>query len=180
MSPSFSSSRLPTSNGTAKVNATAISNGNSISNGTVHSRLHASGAKIEADQMQRRKCENLISYFTTQIRHLNKELEFERLSRDSHMAKIAKALLCFEAKLKSDQKQIRQQLYEKDTQLNQLTNEVIVLREKCGVKFDATYQIDSVAQYCPNCRKQYYLLNTSDIGVQVNQHISHDAICKGK
>lgn len=178
MSPSI---RLPTSNGTTKVNTTSIANNNTIGNGTVQLRLHASAAKMEADEMQRRKCENLISYFTTQIRHLNKELEFEKLSRDTHLAKIAKALLCFEAKLKSDQKQIRQQLYEKDTQLNRLANEVITLREKCGLKDGKNYQIDSVAQFCPNCRKEYYLLNTSDIGVQVNKHnpTCPDGICNG-
>ncbi|XP_055301503.1 uncharacterized protein LOC129568022 isoform X2 [Sitodiplosis mosellana] len=178
MSPSLSSSRLPTSNGITKVSATT--NGNS-KNGTVHSRLQASrssssngggggGATTEADQMQRRKCENLISYFTNQIQNLNKELEIEKHSRDTHLAKIAKALLCFEAKLKNDQKQIRQQLYEKDTQLNRLASEVLSLREKYGVKDDETQQIDPVAQYCPNCRKQYYSLGTADVSVQVNKH----------
>lgn len=164
------------------MNTTSISNGNTISNGTLHSRLNANGAKKETDEMQRRKCENLISYFTTQIRHLSKELEFEKLSRDTHLAKIAKALLCFEAKLKSDQKQIRQELYEKDVQLNRLTNEVISLRGKCGLKHGENYHIDPVVQYCPNCRKEYYLLNTSDIGVQVNKRnpTCYEGICNGK
>lgn len=176
MSPSFSSSRLPTRNGTIKLNENSKSNGNS--NGTDN----ASRATTEADEMQRRKCENLISYFTTQIRHLNKELEFEKLSRDTHLAKIAKALLCFEAKLKSDQKQIRQQLYEKDTQLSRLANEVISLREKYGVKDGDSVPIDPVAQYCPNCRKQYYCVNISEVGVQVHKHglACRDDIDKGK
>ncbi|XP_031618898.1 uncharacterized protein LOC116338013 isoform X2 [Contarinia nasturtii] len=178
MSSSHSSSRLPTSNGTTKVNASAL-NGNS---NTVHSRLHHAGSRTstDADQLQRRKCENLISYFTTQIHHLNKELEIEKHSRDIHLAKIAKALLCFEAKLKSDQKQIRQQLYEKDTQLNRLASEVNSLRKKYGVKDDEVEQIDPVAQYCPSCRKQYYFLNTVDVGIQVNKHgpVCHDDIDK--
>lgn len=155
----------------------AVSNGNSNNNNnsnnnsdTVLSRLHVSGKMTEADQMQRRKCENLISFFTTQIHHLNKELETEKRSRDTHLAKIAKALLCFEAKLKNDQKQIRQQLYDKDTQLNRLTSEVISLREKYGVKDGEQYKIDPVTQYCPNCRKQYYFLSSTEIGVQVNKH----------
>lgn len=187
MSPSLSSSRLPTSNGITKVSATT--NGNS-KNGTVHSRLSSNssgkgssgGTTTEADQMQRRKCENLISYFTTQIHHLNKELEIEKHSRDTHLAKIAKALLCFEAKLKNDQKQIRQQLHEKDSQLNRLASEVLSLREKYGVKDGEIQQIDSVAQYCPNCRKQYYSLGTADVGVQVNRHgsICRDDIDKGE
>lgn len=181
MSSSLSSSRLPTSNGTTthKVSANPM-NGN-----TMHSRLHQSGGNggaKEADQLQRRKCENLISYFTTQIHHLNKELEIEKHSRDTHLAKIAKALLCFEAKLKSDQKQIRQQLYEKDTQLNRLASEVNSLRQKYGVKDGVVEQIDAVAQFCPNCRKQYYFLNTMDVGIQVNKHgpVCRDDIDKGE
>lgn len=184
MSPSFSSSRLPTNNGITKGNIAAVSNGNSINtaitnqssnmnNGAGHSRFQInSGSPTQNDGIQKRKCENLISYFTIQIHHLNKELEIEKRSRDMHLAKIAKALLCFEAKLKSDQKHIRQQLYEKDTQLNRLASEVRTLREKYGVKDDDAEQIDigSVAQYCPNCRKQYYCLSTADVGVQVKKY----------
>lgn len=175
MSTSHSSSRLPTSNG-------ITFNGNS-NNNAVQLRLCAGGTTktTETDEIQRRKCENLISYFTTQIHHLNKELEIEKRSRDTHLTKIAKALLCFEAKLKNDQKQIRQQLYEKDTQLNKLNNEIISLRTKYGVKDDDIPQIDPVAQYCSNCRKQYYSLSTSDVAVQVNKYgsICRDDIDKG-
>lgn len=166
------SPRLP--NGITKRNGNAaasiVSNGNSTGNDFAHSRLHPSRTSTEADEIQRRKCENLISYFTTQIHHLNKELEIEKHSRDTHLAKIAKALLCFEAKLKNDQKQIRQQLYEKDTQLNRLVGEIASLREKYGVNDDEQIQIDPVTQYCPNCRKQYYFLSTTDVGIQVKKH----------
>lgn len=178
------SPRLP--NGITKRNGNAtasiVSNGNSISNDFAHSRLHPSRTSTEADEIQRRKCENLISYFTTQIHHLNKELEIEKHSRDTHLAKIAKALLCFEAKLKNDQKQIRQQLYEKDTQLNRLVGEIASLREKYGVKDGEQIQIDPVTQYCPNCRKQYYFLSTTDVGIQVKKHGPNcrDDIDKGK
>lgn len=182
MSPSFSTSRLPTSNGITKVNTTTATNGNNTKNDMIFSRLHISGTAKATDELQRRKCENLISFFTTQIHRLNKELETEKRSRDTHLAKIAKALLCFEAKLKNDQKLIRQQLYEKDTQLNRLANEVISLRRKYGVKDGEQYKIDSVAQYCPNCRKEYYYSSTTDIGIQVNKHglSCRDDIDKGK
>lgn len=170
MSPSFSTSRLPTSNGINKANAASNGN-NTFKNDTILSRLHhVSGKTTQTNELQRRKCENLISFFTTQIHHLNRELETEKRSRDTHLAKIAKALLCFEAKLKNDQKQIRQQLHEKDTQLNRLASEVISLREKYGVKDGEQYEMDPVAQYCPNCRKQYYSLSTAEAGVQVNRH----------
>lgn len=182
MSPSFGSRRLPANNGIiTKGNMAAATNGNSIAavtssnNGTGHSRFQTNSAggsaTTETDGgIQKRKCENLISYFTVQIHRLNKELEIEKRSRDMHLAKIAKALLCFEAKLKNDQKQIRQQLYEKDTQLSRLASEVISLREKCGVKDGEQIDIDPVTQYCSNCRKKYYCLSTADVGVQVKKY----------
>lgn len=180
------SSKLNTSptsvNGNSKPNnatkTASASNGIHRSEST-QSRLSNNGT--EADEMQRRKCENLISYFTNQIYHLNKELEIEKNSRDTHFAKIVKALLCFEAKLKSDQKQIRQQLYEKDTQLNHLTGEIISLRKKYGVKDEEAIEIDPVAKYCTNCRKQYYFLNSFDIGTQVSKRElnCHDDFDKG-
>lgn len=184
MSPSISATRIPTSNGTKKSNAIAPDNtSNNGFKNTIYTQQqqkqqkHINGAGAptissiaEANEMHKRKCENLISYFTAQIHHLNKELEIEKRWRDTHLAKIVKSLLCFEAKLKSDQKQIRLQLYEKDTQLNRLANEVIALREKYGVKDGDTIDIDPIAQYCPNCRKQYYNLCTNDVTVQVNKH----------
>lgn len=124
----------------------------------------------EALEVQQRKCENLISYFSTQIHNLTEELENEKRWRDTHLAKIVKALLCFEAKLKNDQKHIRQQLYEKDTQLNRLSREIIAMREKYGVECNDEIKTDAVAQYCPNCRKQYYHLDTKDASVQVAKH----------
>lgn len=182
MSPPFSSNRLSTSSNTTKVNAISTPNGNNTNNDIKHSRVHVTGEEIEANEMQRRKCANLISYFTTQISHLTKELEFEKYSRDTHLAKVANALLCFEAKLKSDQRQIRKQLYEKDTQLNRLAHEVLSLREKYGTKDDCiiAQKIDPIAQYCPNCRKQYYCLNNSEVGVQVNKHGQNCSDGKGK
>lgn len=124
----------------------------------------------EALDMQRKKCENLIAYFTTQIRGLNDELEHERGWRVNQLAKIVKALLCFEAKLKNEQKQIRHQLFEKDAEINRLSREIIGLKEKYGEKDDAKIDINEVAQFCPNCRKQYYQLDRRTIGVQVHRN----------
>lgn len=183
MSPSFSSSRLPTRNALSAGNSSAASNGytTNIDLGG-NARLHGSGKMAEPNGIERRKCDNLISYFTTQIHHLSKELEMEKRSRDTYLEKIAKALLCFEAKLKNDQKHIRQQLFEKDTQLNRLANEVISLREKFGLKDEEKIEINSVAQYCPNCRKQFYCLSSADVSIQVKRHGStcRDDVDKGK
>lgn len=128
-------------------------------------RLRSNAA--ETMEMHHRKCENLISYFTQQIQSLNEELQNERKWRDTHLAKILKALLGFETKLKNDQKHIRSQLYEKDRELNRLAGEMNAFRSKYNIKDDEPIQIDAIAQYCPNCRKQYYHLDAKDVGVQV-------------
>lgn len=116
---------------------------------------------------QRRKCENLISYFTAQIQRLTEELENEKQWRSTQLAKIVKALLCFESKLKNEQKGIRHQLFEKDTEINRLSKEIVGLREKYGEKNGEVIEIGEVAQYCPHCRKQYYQIETRDVSVQV-------------
>lgn len=136
------------------------------------------GSTVEEQlDMQRKKCENLIAYFTTQIRGLNDELEHERGWRVNQLAKIVKALLCFEAKLKNEQKQIRHQLFEKDSEINRLSREIVGLKEKYGEKpvlggggNDNNIQINEVAQFCPNCRKQYYQLDTRTVGIQVHRN----------
>lgn len=117
--------------------------------------------------MQVRKCENLISFFTTQIQCLTDELETEKSWRTNHLTKIVKALLCFEAKLKNDQKLIRVQLYEKDGEINRLHREICVLRERYGDSSDVTRAVCEVAQLCPTCRKQFHLLETKNVSVQV-------------
>lgn len=185
MSPSFSSNRLTNKNGTATITTNGKNSSSSNNNKNNNNNVHKSSGGVaasETNEMQQRKCENLIAYFTTQIQRLNKELEIEKHSRDTHFAKIVKALLCFEAKLKTDQKQIRQQLYEKDTQLNRLVHEMKALREKYGVKDDEPLNIDATAQYCPCCRKQYYSLASSDVSVQCSKHelMCHDGFDKGK
>lgn len=122
--------------------------------------------------MQVRKCENLIAFFTNQIKSLTAELKTEKAWRTKQLTKIVKALLCFEAKLKNDQKVIRRQLYEKDTEINRLSQEIIVLRERCGEQnIDATVNVCEVAQYCPACRRTYYLNETKNIATQV--HYKH-------
>lgn len=118
--------------------------------------------------MQVRKCENLIAFFTNQIKSLTAELKTEKAWRSKQLTKIVKALLCFEAKLKSDQKLIRNQLYEKDTVINRLSQEIIVLKERCGEQnIDTAVNVCEVAQYCPACRKEYYLNETKNIATQV-------------
>lgn len=78
---------------------------------------------------------------------------------------IVKALLYFEAKLKSDQKNIRQILFEKDEIINRQWNEIINFKKKYNdnTKID---EIDDVAKYCPKCRKNYYLFEKKNVEIQ--------------
>lgn len=128
-----------------------------------------STAVDEMVEMQQRKCENLISFFSAQIQSLNEELENEKQWRDKHLAKIIKALLCFEAKLKTDQKQIKHQLFEKDTKIRLLSNEIDGLRKKYSDKNYEPIRLDDVEQFCPSCRKQYYQIDVKNVAVQVTK-----------
>lgn len=81
---------------------------------------------------------------------------------------IVKALLYFESKLKSDQKNIRQILFEKDEIINRQWNEIINFKKRYN---DTTKieEIDDVAKYCPKCRKNYYLLEKKSVEIQCDE-----------
>lgn len=133
------------------------------------SKATTSPAVDEVLEMQQRKCENLISFFSAQIQSLNEELENEKQWRDKHLAKIVKALLCFEAKLKTDQKQIKHQLYEKDSKIHMLSKEIDALRKKYSDQNCDPIRLDDVEQFCPCCRKQYYQVDVKNVAVQVTK-----------
>lgn len=137
---------------------------------------HAKLARAEQQlAVQTRKCENLIAYYTRQLRQLADELRTERAGRTANdMEHMVRALMRIESKLRTEQTAIRQQLYTKDVQLNRLQREIVVLRERhvdrCRTDADAAAEelhIDRVAQFCPSCRKEFYLYETKSIGVQV-------------
>lgn len=137
---------------------------------------HAKLARAEQQlAVQTRKCENLIAYYTRQLRQLADELRTERAGRKANdMEHMVRALMRIESKLRAEQTAIRQQLYTKDVQLNRLQREIVVLRERhvdrLRTDSDAAAEelrIDRVAQFCPSCRKEFYLYETKSIGVQV-------------
>lgn len=78
---------------------------------------------------------------------------------------IVKALLYFESKLKSDQKNIRQILFEKDEIINRQWNEIINFKKRYNDNTKIE-EIDDVAKYCPKCRKNYYLLEKKNVEIQ--------------
>lgn len=120
-------------------------------NGRLRDKLQVTEESLS---LQVKKCENLILFFTNQIQTLTDELEHEKSWRTNQLTKIVKALMSFESKLRNDQKLILNQLYTKDSEINKLASELVILSEKCGLNYKIN--VSEAAQYCLSCRKQYY------------------------
>ncbi len=123
----------------------------SVENQSLREKLQTTEHRLS---VQVKKCENLILFFTNQIQTLTDELEHEKSWRTIQLAKIVKALMTFESKLRNDQKLILNQLYTKDNEINKLASELVILSEKYGL--NCKISVSEAAQYCLSCRKQYY------------------------
>lgn len=90
--------------------------------------------------------------------------------RHDQLSRLVKTLLYFESRLKNDQKHIRQMLYEKDKIINKQLNELLCMRKKYNdtTVLDAAMTADEVSQYCPKCRKNYYMIETKENSMQTN------------
>lgn len=139
----------------------------------MHLKLQAAEQRVVA---QARKSENLIAYFGGQLRRLTEQLHAERAaSRTASaatapgMEHVVRALLRFESKLRAEQSTIRQQMHDKDAQLNRLHREIVALRERHNDRTATPeLRIDRIAQFCPACRKEYHLIQTKTMGVQAD------------
>uniref|UniRef100_A0A336MWT0 CSON005303 protein n=1 Tax=Culicoides sonorensis TaxID=179676 RepID=A0A336MWT0_CULSO len=99
------------------------------------------------------------------------DYELERKCREQQLSKVLRALLFVESKLKNEQMIIRKQLCEKDDVINRQLCTIRNLKRKYGELEeeddpDGTKGISDVAQFCPKCRKNYYLYDSKSIGVQ--------------
>lgn len=96
---------------------------------------------------------------------------FKENLRHDQLSRIVKTLLYFESRLKNDQKNIRQMLYEKDKIINQQLNEILCIKKKYNDTSELSTSLltDDVAQYCPKCRKNYYMIDTCDMSMQTNE-----------
>lgn len=139
----------------------------------MHLKLQAAEQRVIA---QVRKSENLSAYFGGQLRRLTEQLHAERAASRTASAATAPgmehvmhALLRFESKLRAEQSTIRQQMHDKDAQLNRLHREIVVLRERHDDR-TATPElgINRIAQFCPACRKEYHLIHTKTVAVQAD------------
>lgn len=115
----------------------------------------------------------------------NLEIESEKKCRDEQLSKIVKALMYFEKKLRREQEIIQQQLCEKDKVINRQMHTISSMKVKLGVQCDETTTIDVVnghetAEYCPMCRKKYYLRATRSNGTQTVSNKFPTNISDGK
>ena len=99
----------------------------------------------------------------------NLEIESEKKCRDEQLSKIVKALMYFEKKLRKEQEVIQQQLCEKDKVINRQMHTISNMKVKFGVQcdeLDDDINYHETAEYCPMCRKKYYLRARKSMATQ--------------
>ncbi|CAG9863781.1 unnamed protein product [Phyllotreta striolata] len=91
-------------------------------------------------RLQAKRCRQLVAEYTRKLQEKEHQYVSEKVLRDDQLAKVLRALLIFEARLRQEQKFITKQLNEKDRIIRKQNNEIKKLL---------------INQYCKNCR-QYY------------------------
>lgn len=85
------------------------------------------------------------------------DYEMERRCREEQLSKVLKALAFVEAKLRNEQQIIRRKLCEKDEVINRQLCTIRNMKRKYGDTESEEENVSEVAEYCPKCRKNYYL-----------------------
>lgn len=96
------------------------------------------------------------------------DYELERKCREQQLSKVLRALLFVESKLRSEQMIIRKQLCEKDDVINRQMCTIRNLKRKYGDLEDEGDAVGEAAQFCPKCRKNYYLYESKSIAIQTS------------
>nr|CAH7728578.1 unnamed protein product [Callosobruchus chinensis] len=94
----------------------------------------------KALKLQTKRCRQLVAEYTRRLQEKEVQYQSEKSLRDDQLAKVLRALLIFEARLKQEQKFISHQLNEKDYIIKKQSNDIKKLLSN---------------QYCKNCN-QYY------------------------
>lgn len=100
----------------------------------------------------------------------NIEKESEKFRREQQLAKIMKALMYFENKLRKEQEVIQQQLSEKDRVINRQMHTISNMKEKLGDMADDDINLPDTSGYCPMCRKKYYNRASKSISTQTSNN----------
>ncbi|KAH0817854.1 hypothetical protein GEV33_004937 [Tenebrio molitor] len=94
----------------------------------------------KALKVQTKRCRQLVTEYTRRLQQKEQQYQCEKTLRDDQLAKVLRALIIFEARLKQEQKFISHQLKEKDYIIKKQSNEIKKLLSN---------------QYCKSCN-QYY------------------------
>ncbi|XP_072389182.1 uncharacterized protein [Diabrotica undecimpunctata] len=94
----------------------------------------------KALKLQTRRCRQLVTEYTRRLQEKEHQYRSEKALRDDQLAKVLRALLIFEARLRQEQKFISRQLNEKDNIIKKQSNDIKKLL---------------LNQYCKSCN-QYY------------------------
>ncbi|XP_018576521.1 uncharacterized protein LOC108915052 [Anoplophora glabripennis] len=95
----------------------------------------------KALKLQTKRCRQLVAEYTRRLQEKEVQYRSEKALRDDQLAKVLRALLIFEARLKQEQKYISHQLNEKDYIIKKQSSDIKKLLSN---------------QYCKNCN-QYYV-----------------------
>lgn len=95
----------------------------------------------KALKLQTKRCRQLVAEYTRRLQEKELQYRSEKALRDDQLAKVLRALLIFEARLKQEQKYISHQLNEKDYIIKKQSSDIKKLLSN---------------QYCKNCN-QYYI-----------------------
>lgn len=91
-------------------------------------------------KLQTKRCRQLVAEYTRRLQQKEQQYQCERSLRNDQLAKVLRALLIFEARLRQEQKFISHQLSEKDYIIKKQRNDITKLMSN---------------QYCKHCN-QYY------------------------
>lgn len=91
-------------------------------------------------KLQTKRCRQLVAEYTRRLQEKEQQYQCERSLRNDQLAKVLRALLIFEARLRQEQKYISHQLNEKDYIIKKQRNDITRLMSN---------------QYCKHCN-QYY------------------------
>ena len=75
-------------------------------------------------KLQTVRCRQLVAAFTTKLQEKEMEVRAGRELRDQQLGRVLRALLMLEARLKKEQKNIRQQLHERDQVISKQQQEI--------------------------------------------------------
>lgn len=136
---------------------------------TTENQNFKSSSSIESSSKTYNNGTDMKRYLKNFMLFSNLEIESEKKCRDEQLSKIMKALMYMEKRLRKEQEIIQQQLCEKDKVINRQMHTISNMKVKFGVQcddLDDDINLHETAEYCPMCRKKYYLRAMKSMATQ--------------